>query len=60
MKHNLKQALATAALLLCSMVAMAQTTATVDGITYEFITKAKLATVVKSESGSYSGNIVIP
>ncbi|MBQ3188632.1 MAG: leucine-rich repeat domain-containing protein [Bacteroidaceae bacterium] len=60
MKHNLKQALATAALLLCSMVAMAQTTATVDGITYEFITKAKLATVVASESGSYSGNIVIP
>ena len=43
-----------------SMVAMAQTTATVDGITYEFITKAKLATVVASESGSYSGNIVIP
>ena len=60
MKHNLKQALATAALLLCSMVAMAQTTATVDGITYEFMTKAKLATVVKSEGGSYSGNIVIP
>ena len=60
MKHNLKQALTTAALLLCSMVAMAQTTATVDGITYEFITKAKLATVVASESGSYSGNIVIP
>ncbi len=60
MKHNLKQTLATAALLLCSMVAMAQTTATVDGITYEFITKAKLATVVASESGSYAGNIVIP
>ncbi|MBQ2877456.1 MAG: leucine-rich repeat domain-containing protein [Bacteroidaceae bacterium] len=60
MKHNLKQTLTTAALLLCSMVAMAQTTATVDGITYEFITKAKLATVVASESGSYSGNIVIP
>ncbi|MBQ3623065.1 MAG: leucine-rich repeat domain-containing protein [Bacteroidaceae bacterium] len=42
------------------MVAIAQTTATVDGITYEFITKAKLATVVKSASGSYTGNIVIP
>ncbi len=60
MKHRvLKQALATVALLLCSMVAMAQTTATVDGITYEFITKGKLATVVESESG-YSGDIVIP
>ena len=57
MKHNLKQALATAALLLCSMVAMAQTTATVDGITYEFMTKAKLATVVGTEK---VGDIVIP
>ncbi|MBE6293473.1 MAG: leucine-rich repeat domain-containing protein [Bacteroidales bacterium] len=45
---------------LCCMVANAQTTATVDGITYEFITEAKHATVIKSESGSYRGNIVIP
>ena len=57
MKHNLKQALATATLLLCSMVAMAQTTATVDGITYEFITKAKLATVVEN---GIIGDVVIP
>ena len=56
---TIKNLLATAVLLLCSVVAMAQTTATVDGITYEFITKAKLATVVTSESGSYTGNIVI-
>ena len=57
MKHKLKQTLATAALLLCSMVAMAQTTATVDGITYEFITKAKLATVVEN---GIIGDVVIP
>ena len=59
MKHNLKQALATAALLLCSMVAMAQTTATitVDGIKYELDETEKTATVVRS---SDVGNIVIP
>ncbi len=45
---------------LCCMVANAQTTATVDGITYEFITEAKHATVIERESGSYRGNIVIP
>ncbi len=60
MKHNLKQALTTAALLLCSMVAMAQTTATVGGITYEFDATEKTAKVVASKSGSYTGNITIP
>ena len=59
MKHKLKQAFATVALLLCSMVAMAQTTATitVDGIKYELDETEKTATVVRS---SYVGNIVIP
>ena len=60
MKHKLKQAFATVALLLCSMVAMAQTTATVDGITYEFDATEKTAKVVASKSYSYTGNIVIP
>ncbi len=59
MKHRvLKQMLATMALLLCSMVAMAETV-TVNGITYDIIKKAKLATVVASES-DYTGSIVIP
>ena len=55
---NLKQ-LFTALLLLCSMAAMAETV-TIDDITYDVITKAKVATVITKETGKYSGSVVIP
>ncbi|MBR4988862.1 MAG: leucine-rich repeat domain-containing protein [Bacteroidaceae bacterium] len=55
---NLKQ-LFTALLLLCSMAAMAETV-TIDGITYDVITKAKQASVIAKETGNYSGSVVIP
>ena len=32
----------------------------IDGINYELVTKAKLATVIKKSSGGYSGEVVIP
>ena len=32
----------------------------IDGINYELVTKAKLATVIKKSSGEYSGEVVIP
>ena len=41
------------------MVAMAETV-TIDGITYDVITKAKQAAVIKKEAGEYSGSVVIP
>ena len=55
---NIKQ-LFTALLLLCSMAAMAETV-TIDGITYDVITKGKAATVIERETGKYSGSVVIP
>ncbi len=32
----------------------------IDGINYELVLKAKLATVIKKSSGNYSGEVVIP
>ena len=32
----------------------------IDGINYDLVTKAKLATVIKKSSGNYSGEVVIP
>ena len=32
----------------------------IDGINYDLVTKAKLATVIKKSSGNYSGEIIIP
>ena len=32
----------------------------IDGINYDLVTKAKLATVIKKSSGKYSGEVVIP
>ena len=55
---NLKQ-LFIALLLLCSMAAMAETV-TIDGITYDVITKGKAAIVIERETGKYSGSVVIP
>ena len=49
----------TALLLVCSMVVMAETV-TIDGITYDVVTKAKVATVIAKETGKYSGEVVIP
>ncbi|MBO7230020.1 MAG: leucine-rich repeat domain-containing protein [Bacteroidaceae bacterium] len=47
----------TTLLLLCSIVAMAEEV-TIDGIKYDVVTKAKVATVIGG--GNYSGSIVIP
>ena len=55
---NLRHLL-TAFLLVCSTVAMAETV-TIDGITYDVIVKAKQASVIKKETGKYSGSVVIP
>ena len=32
----------------------------IDGIRYDLVAKAKLATVIKKSSGKYSGEVVIP
>ena len=50
--------LVTAFLLLCSTTTFAETVV-IDGITYDVVAKAKVATVIESETG-YSGDIVIP
>ena len=55
--NRLKTLLLTATLL-CSTAAFAETVV-FNGITYDVVTKAKVATVIQSETG-YSGNIVIP
>ncbi|MBR4989116.1 MAG: leucine-rich repeat domain-containing protein [Bacteroidaceae bacterium] len=55
---NIKQ-LFTALLLLCSIVAMADTV-TIGGITYDVVAKAKQAKVIAMEAGYYSGSVVIP
>ena len=51
--------LLSAFLLVCCTVAMAETV-TIDGITYDVVAKAKVATVIKKETGEYSGSVVIP
>ena len=51
--------LLTAFLLVYCTVAMAETV-TIDGITYDAVTKAKVATVIAKETGKYSGSVVIP
>ena len=55
---NLRHLLS-AFLLVCCTVAMAETV-TIDGITYDAVTKAKVATVIAKETGYYSGSVVIP
>ena len=55
MKHI--KHLFTALLLLCATIAFAEEV-TIDGIKYDVVTKAKVATVISG--GSYSGDIVIP
>ncbi len=59
MKNSCLKCLFTALLLVCSIVAMADTV-TIGGITYDVVTKAKVATVIKKEAGEYSGSVVIP
>ena len=55
--NRLKTLLLTA-MLLCNTAAFAETVV-IDGITYDVVTKAKVATVIQSEP-KYSGEIVIP
>ena len=55
--NRLKTLLLTA-MLLCSTAVFAETVV-INGITYDVVTKAKVATVIQSET-RYSGNIVIP
>ena len=55
---NLKH-LFTALLLLSATMAFAEEV-TINGITYDVITKAKVAKVIAKETGKYSGNIIIP
>ncbi len=50
----------TALLLLCCLATAKAEEVTIDGIRYDVITKAKIATVIKKETGEYSGEIVIP
>ena len=47
-------------LMLVPMMAGAQDTVDIDGITYNIIKKAKQAEVTKKSSGKYSGSITIP
>ena len=49
----------TALLLLCCVGAAKAEEVTIDGIRYDVVTKAKLATVIEGET-KYSGDIVIP
>ena len=58
MKNNFFKHLFTALLLLCSTAVFAATVV-VDGITYDVVTKAKVATVIAGET-KYAGNVVIP
>ena len=58
MKNSYLKQIFTALLLLCSIVAFAES-AVIDGITYELITKGKQAKVVAGDT-KYRGNIVIP
>lgn len=55
---NLKH-LFTALLLLYVSMAFAEEV-TINGITYDVVTKAKVATVIAKEIGNYSGSVVIP
>ena len=56
---NLRHLLSIFLLVVCSTVAMAETV-TIGGITYDAVTKAKVATVIAKETGKYSGSVVIP
>ena len=58
MKH-LKH-LFTVLLLLCCIGTAKAEEVTIDGIKYDVVTKAKLATVIEGDNYSYSGDIVIP
>ena len=57
MKLNYFKHLFTALLLMCSTLVFAEEV-TIDGIKYDVVTKAKVATVISG--GNYSGDIVIP
>ena len=59
MKNSCLKHLFTAFLLVYCTVAMAETV-TIGGITYDVVTKAKQASVIKKETGYYSGSVVIP
>ena len=50
----------TALLLLCCVGTAKAEEVTIDGIKYDVVTKAKLATVIEGDNYSYSGDIVIP
>ena len=57
MKNNYLKQFFTALLLLCGTVAFAEEV-TVDGIKYDVVTKAKVATVISG--GDYTGDVVVP
>ena len=50
----------TALLLLCCVGTAKAEEVTINGIRYDVVTKAKIATVIAKETGKYSGSIVIP
>ena len=50
----------TALLLLCCVGTAKAEKVTINGIRYDVVTKAKVATVIAKETGKYSGSVVIP
>ena len=57
--HNSLRALFLSLAVLLSLPMLAEEVE-IDGINYDLVTKAKLATVIKKSSGKYSGEVVIP
>ena len=57
--HNSMRALFLSLAVLLSLPMLA-VEVEIDGINYDLVTKAKLATVIKKCSGKYSGEVVIP
>ena len=62
MKHYLPNSLRALFLSLAVLLSlpMLAVEVEIDGINYDLVTKAKLATVVAKSSGNYSGEVVIP
>ena len=57
--HNSLRALLLSFALLLSLPMLA-VEVEIDGINYDLVAKAKLATVIAKSSGKYSGKVVIP
>ena len=58
--HNSFRALFLSIAVLMSLPILAAVEVEIDGINYDLVAKAKLATVIAKSSGKYSGEVVIP